>query len=81
MRLLMLSGDRAVVAGEQGPFYALQREFSKHFERIDVLCPPPRKPVVVETIFERVHLHPAQCTRPKLVRWLARQFSVMAAWD
>jgi len=73
MRLLMLSGDRQVCVGEKGPFYSLQREFSRYFERIDVLCPPPVRPVTVETIFERVHLHPAPCTRPKLVRWLAKR--------
>ena len=73
MRLLMLSGDRQVCVGEKGPFYSLQREFSKYFERIDVLCPPPDRPVTVETIFERVHLHPAQCTRAKLVGWLAKR--------
>ena len=73
MRLLMLSGDRQACLGEQGPFTTLQREFSKYFERIDVLCPPPDRPVTVETIFERVHLHPAQCTRAKLVGWLAKR--------
>lgn len=73
MRLLMLSGDRQSCVGEKGPFDALQREFSKHFERIDVLCPPPGRPVTVETIYEKVHLHPADCSRPKLVGWLARR--------
>jgi len=73
MRLLMLSGDRQTCVGEKGPFYALQRELSRYFERIDVLCPPPRRPPSVETIFGHVHLHPPQCTRPKLARWLARR--------
>ena len=73
MRLLMLSGDRQTCAGEQGPFYSLQREFSRHFERIDVLCPPPGRPVTVETIFERVHLHPAPVARAKLVGWIAKR--------
>ncbi len=73
MRLLMLSGDRQASIGEQGPFVALQREFSRYFERIDVLCPPPGKPQTVQTLFERVHLHPAQCTRARRVRWLAKR--------
>ncbi len=73
MRLLMLSGDRQTCVGEKGPFWSLQREFSRHFERIDVLSPPPGRPVTVRTIFDNVHLHPAECTRPKLVRWLVRR--------
>jgi glycosyltransferase involved in cell wall biosynthesis len=73
MRLLMLSGDRQVSVGEKGPFYSLQREFSKYFERIDVLCPQPRRPVSVQTIFERVHLHPSPVSRARLARWLARR--------
>jgi glycosyltransferase involved in cell wall biosynthesis len=73
MRLLMLSGDRQACVGEQGPFHALQREFSRYFERIDVLCPPPGKPPTVKTLFERVHLHPAPVSRGKLVPWLAKR--------
>jgi glycosyltransferase involved in cell wall biosynthesis len=73
MRLLMLSGDRQAAQGERGPFHALQREFSKYFERIDVLGPPLGKPQTVQTLFGNVHLHPAQCTRARLVRWLAKR--------
>lgn len=70
MRLLMLSGDRQVSIGERGPFYAMQREFSRHFERIDVLCPRPDKPVSVRTIFDSVHFHPAPCGRSGMVGYL-----------
>ena len=49
MRLLMVSGDRQVAIGERGPFHAMQRIFSRHFERIDVLCPRPDRPVSVRT--------------------------------
>ncbi len=59
MRLLMVSGDRNVAVGEQGPFYSMQREFSRHFERIDVLCPQPDREVVCTTIHDNVHFHPA----------------------
>lgn len=72
MRLLMVSGDRQVVLGEKGPFFSMQREFSRHFERIDVLCPrPPRKPSVT-TIHERVHFHPAEVPPARSARWIAR---------
>lgn len=71
MRLLMVSGDRQVSIGERGPFHALLREFSRWFERIDVLCPRPTGPVSVRTLFERVHLHPAACGRAGMVGYIA----------
>lgn len=73
MRLLMVSGDRQVAVGEQGPFFAMQREFSRHFERIDVLCPRPERAVTVRTLFERVHLHPADCGRAGMVSYIVRR--------
>lgn len=73
MRLLMLSGDRQVAIGEQGPFHAMQREFSRYFERIDVLCPRPSKPPTVTTIWERVHFHPATCSRAGMLAYLTRR--------
>ena len=46
----MVSGDRQVAIGERGPLFAMQRDFSRHFERVDVLCPRPPGRVVVRTI-------------------------------
>ena len=70
MNLLMVSGDRQVTVGEKGPFYSMQREFSRYFERIDVICPkPPRKPELF-TIHENVHFHPAECGRLSMVRYI-----------
>lgn len=69
----MISGDRQVAIGETGPFHALQREFSRHFERIDVLCPRPERPPTVGTIFDRVHLHPAPVGRSGMVGYIARR--------
>lgn len=73
MKLLMVSGDRQVTLGERGPFHAMQREFSRYFERVDVLCPRPAGKVVVTTIHERVHFHPAPCGRAGMVRYIARE--------
>lgn len=73
MRLLMLSGDRQTSIGEVGPFHALQREFSKHFERIDVLCPRPSKPQTVHVVHDHVHLHTAPCGRAGMVSWLSKR--------
>ncbi len=70
MRLLMVSGDRQVVVGEKGPFHAMQREFSRWFERIDVLCPKPVSPPVVATIHGNVHFHPADVERGRMAAWI-----------
>jgi glycosyltransferase involved in cell wall biosynthesis len=79
MRLLMVSGDRQVARGERGPFFALQRELSRHFERIDVLAPRPEGEVRVRAIFERVHLHPAACPRLAMPRYIASKGAELIA--
>jgi glycosyltransferase involved in cell wall biosynthesis len=70
MKLLMLSGDRDTVVGARGPFYAMQEAFSKHWERIDVLCPKPAGAVLVTTIHGRVHFHPSPVGRARAVGYL-----------
>ncbi len=79
MRLLMVSGDRQVVIGERGPFYALHQEFSRYFERIDVLCPKASGPVVVRTLFDKVHFHPADCGRAGMARYIERKGAELIA--
>lgn len=39
MKLLMVSGDRSVLQGKRGAFFATLEEFSTHWDRIDVICP------------------------------------------
>ena len=73
MRLLMVSGDRQVAIGRRGPFHAMQAEFSRYFERVDVLCPRPDGEVVVRTIHDNVHFHTAPCGRPGMARWIGRR--------
>ncbi len=73
MRLLMVSGDRQVAIGERGPLYTMQAHFSRHFERVDVLCPRPAGRVVVRTIHDNVHVHPATCGRAGLPAYVARR--------
>jgi glycosyltransferase involved in cell wall biosynthesis len=79
LKLLMVSGDRQVAIGERGPFHAMQREFSRWFERIDVLCPRPPGEVRVRTLFERVHFHPATCGRAGMVAYIARRGAELIA--
>ncbi|MCP5022769.1 MAG: glycosyltransferase family 4 protein [bacterium] len=59
MNLLMVSGDRQIVVGERGPFYSMQAEFSRYFDRVDVICPKPNGPIQVREIHGNVHFHPA----------------------
>jgi glycosyltransferase involved in cell wall biosynthesis len=75
----MVSGDRQVVRGERGPFETLQREFSRHFERIDVLVPRPDGPIVRQSLFERVHFHPADCSRAGMVGYIERKGRALLA--
>jgi len=39
MKLLMITGDTALAQGKKGPFYYMLEEFSKHWKRIDIICP------------------------------------------
>ncbi len=73
MKLLMLSGDRQTATGEQGPFWHMQREFSRWFERIDVLSPKPDGEPRLSTVFDRVHLHPATVGRAGMLGYLKRR--------
>lgn len=79
MRLLMASGDRQVTVGEKGPFHSMQREFSRYFERIDVLCPRPDGPIRTRTIHGNVHFHPAPCGRAGMVNYILSAGSRLVA--
>ncbi|MDB4978602.1 MAG: glycosyl transferase, group 1 [Candidatus Peribacteria bacterium] len=39
MNLLMLSGDRSILQGKKGAFWYTLEELSRHWDRIDVICP------------------------------------------
>jgi len=79
MRLLMVSGDRQTPVGEIGPFHVMQEEFSKHFERIDVLCPKPPKAQTVSVIHDNVFFHPADCGRLGMRGYIARRGAELIA--
>jgi glycosyltransferase involved in cell wall biosynthesis len=82
MRLLMVSGDRQVTIGERGPFHSMQREFSRHFERIDVICPRPPSEPHTFTIHDNVHFHPAECGRLGMVRYIeSKGLELVAAFQ
>ena len=76
----MVSGDRQLAAGIQGPFWHLQKEFIQHFEAIDVLHPRPAGPVVQTELFDgRLRLHPAPCGRVGMLRYLKRRGAELIA--
>jgi glycosyltransferase involved in cell wall biosynthesis len=68
MKLLMISGDRAMAAGKQGAFYNTLQELHKHFERIDVICPRAKAASYELTVFDKVHIHPSRW--PLFLQWL-----------
>lgn len=73
MNLLMLSGDRTLAAGERGPFHAMLEEFSRYWDRIDIICPrPPLR--TVERVHANVWIHASP-----LGRWLQPAYIVAAA--
>ena len=73
MRLLMLSGDEQVAAGERGPFHALLGEFRKHFDGIDVLVTGGAIAGQDLEPFEGVRFHVGPSGRFGRVRWLAQK--------
>lgn len=75
----MLSGDRQTATGEQGPFWHMQREFSRWFERIDVLSPQPDGEVRLKSLFDRVYLHPAAVGRMGMLGYLKRRGAELIA--
>lgn len=54
--ILMVSADRAVVAGEKGPFHYMLEAFSRHWDRVDVIGTRPAR-IERTHVFGNVHLH------------------------
>ncbi len=80
LSLMMVSGERLIPGGGRGPFWEMQRMFSKHFERIDVICPKPTSgPFTVPTIHDNVHFHPADCGRFGMVRHIREKGAELIA--
>ena len=55
MKLLFISGDRALAQGRKGPFYYLLEEFSKYWERIDIICPKTK--AKISNVHKNVYIH------------------------
>ncbi len=60
MKLLMITGDKALAEGKKGAFYYTLEEFSKYWERIDIICPRASRVSNFEplnNIFKNVFIH------------------------
>jgi len=58
MKLLMITGDRSLAQGKMGPFYYMLEEFSKYWERVDIICPQVKsKNLKIKNIFNNVFIH------------------------
>lgn len=76
--MMMVSADRGVVAGERGPFYYMLEEFSRHWERVDVIGTRPAK-VERTTVFGNVHLHHPSTGKLAQAGFIARTGRALAA--
>lgn len=54
-KLLMITGDRALVQGKKGAFYYMLEEFSQYWERIDIICPKTEQKIF--KVHKNVFIH------------------------
>lgn len=74
MNLLMISGDRSMLSGKQGAFWYTLEAFSKHWGRIDVICPKvPHSPLPTTHFFENVFFHPSPYSLWKQPQWIVER--------
>jgi len=71
MKLLMITGDRALAQGKRGPFYYTLEEFSKSWERIDVICPKTKQKI--SNVFGNVFIHSSSGPLIFQPRFIAKQ--------
>ncbi len=55
VKLLIISGDKALAQGKKGPFYYMLEEFSKYWERIDIICPKTQQQFF--NVHKNVYIH------------------------
>jgi glycosyltransferase involved in cell wall biosynthesis len=79
MNLLMISGDRSMLAGKQGAFWYTLEALSKHWDRIDVICPRvdmkgrASGDVVIQEFFGNVFFHPSPYPLRKQHKWIVQR--------
>jgi glycosyltransferase involved in cell wall biosynthesis len=68
MKLLMISGDRALASGKKGAFYNTLEELHKHFDRIDIICPKAKTTSYEMSVFGNVFVHASPW--PLFLQWI-----------
>lgn len=71
----MISGDRSVLQGKQSAFWLTLQEFSKHWERIDVIVPYARgnRHLEAAPFFSNVYFHPSPWSLVWQPWWVLRR--------
>lgn len=79
--LLMLGGDRGILRGKKGAFWYTLQELRKHWERIDVFCPPAPTKESVQIEFDgdgaAVWFHPNPGSLWTQKNWIVRKGSAL----
>ncbi len=72
MNLLMVSGNTLTAQGKRDSFFYMLEEFSKYWNRIDVLC-PPSSGATDRTVHGNVYFHPSPLSKLVHPLWIVRQ--------
>ena len=51
----MITGDRSLAQGKKGGFYYMLEEFSKHWQRIDIICPKTEQKI--SKVHKNIFIH------------------------
>lgn len=70
MNLLMISGDRSMLAGKQGAFWYTLEALSREWDRIDVICPRVPGAPEAASFFGNVYFHPSPYPLWRQHRWI-----------
>ncbi len=81
MRLLMISGDRSILQGKKGAFWYTLEEFSRYWERIDIITPavaeknqmPKTKNQTSVQVFPKVWFHPSPWSLWSQSKWILKK--------
>lgn len=60
--ILMLTADWAIAYGKKNVFYEMLKDFSKHWDRVSVICPSNEKGEVIK-IHDNVYLYPSSYSK------------------
>lgn len=85
MNLLMISGDQDLINGKKGPFYYLLQEFSKYWERINVICKKNNGLKQIQ-YFNNVYLYGGNFSKKEIIKkateiYPISQFNLILAHD